>query len=106
MYSTSIKRQSQRFTARYSRRLRHTKLQRIKIGTALDAKLYNELKAHAAQEGRAVNDVIEDALERYFHTGSALRDMRVAAIERMCSHPYTLSRKEIDELLQEDYYDQ
>jgi metal-responsive CopG/Arc/MetJ family transcriptional regulator len=79
---------------------------RIKIGTALDKDLFRELKEHAAREGRAVNEIIEDALERYVHAGSLRRELQVAAAERYCSMSFGLSTKELKQLLDEDYYDQ
>ena len=77
-----------------------------KIGTILDKEVVKILREKAAQEGRAISDVIQEAVLRYNAAEADEIRMRVEAVKRFCSRPFNLTRKEIDEILEEDYYDQ
>lgn len=72
-----------------------------KIGTVIEEDVLIEAKQRAAQEGRALADVIQDSLTHYLHEDVERSDA-VRACEKFCSHGSALDRDEIDELLQED----
>ena len=72
-----------------------------KIGTVLEAAVLVEAKARAAREGRALADIIQDALINYLREEVARGDA-LRACDKFCSHGSALGRHEIDELLQED----
>jgi metal-responsive CopG/Arc/MetJ family transcriptional regulator len=78
----------------------------MKIGTALDEKLFRELKEFSARQGRPLNEIIEEALEKYLRAGSLTREMRIASANKFCSLGFHASVKEIQQLMEEDYYDQ
>lgn len=72
-----------------------------KIGTVLEEDVLIEAKQRAAQEGRAMADVIQDAITRYLHEDVEGSDA-VRACEKFCSHGSALERTDIDEILQAD----
>lgn len=77
-----------------------------KVGTILDKEVVQLLREKAAQEGRAISEIIQDAVLRYEGNDSSSSEMRLAAVGRFCSKPFNLTAKDIDEILKEDYYDQ
>ncbi|NLX24426.1 MAG: hypothetical protein GXY61_00480 [Lentisphaerae bacterium] len=72
-----------------------------KIGTVMEADVLVEAKERAAREGRALADIIQDALINYLHEEIARGDA-VRACDKFCSHGSALPLQEIDEILQED----
>lgn len=72
-----------------------------KVGTIMEADVLVEAKERAAREGRALADVIQDALINYLHEEIARGDA-LRACDKFCSHGSALGLQEIDEILQED----
>lgn len=72
-----------------------------KIGTVLEENLLVTAKHRAALEGRALSDLLQDALNNYLQQDPSRNDA-VRACEKFCSHGSSLKREEIDEILQED----
>jgi hypothetical protein len=72
-----------------------------KIGTLLEEEILKKAKARAHRDGRALADVIQDALARYLH-GSTSKEDAMRAAEQFCSHGASLRLDEIDEILSED----
>ena len=72
-----------------------------KIGTVMEVDVLIEAKERAAREGRALADLIQDAMTNYLHEDVARGDA-LRASDKFCSHGSALDRHEIDELLQED----
>jgi len=72
-----------------------------KIGTVIELALLTEAKQRAAQEDRALAEVIQDALGHYLHEVVGRGDA-VRACAKFCAHGSSLNRQEIDELLRED----
>ena len=79
---------------------------KTKVGTVLDKEVVQQLRERAAKEGRSMNEIIYDALTRYFQSSSQMSDERRAAVERLCSRPFQLSIQELNEIIEEDYFDQ
>ena len=77
-----------------------------KFGTALDKSVIKILKDRSYQEGRPIGDILHDAIVKYNETEVGSVEQRLAAVKRLCSKPFNLSRQEIDEILLEDYFDQ
>ncbi len=79
---------------------------KIKVGTVLDKEIVQRLKIHAAKEGRTMNEIIYDALTQYFRKQQHKKDSRRAAVDRLCSRPFNLNQQQVDEILEEDYFEQ
>ena len=79
---------------------------KIKVGTVLDKEILWQLKERAAKEGRSISDLINNALQKYFQNIKMHRDARRAAVEQLCSKPFHLSVRELNEILRENYFDQ
>lgn len=79
---------------------------KTKLGTVLEDDILRDLKAHAVKEGRAISDIIQDALLRYFHAAPKEASIRLAAVDKLCSRPFNLSPHELEEIIEEDYYEQ
>jgi hypothetical protein len=80
--------------------------QKEKIGTILDREVMKKLRNRSRREGRPISDIIQDAIVRYTEIESTNRDIRIQTAHRFCSRPYNITRRELDDLLGEDYYEQ
>jgi len=72
-----------------------------KIGTLLEEEILKKAKERAHRDGRALADVIQDALDHYLHGTSSQEDAMRAA-EKFCNHGASLQLDEIDEILRDD----
>jgi hypothetical protein len=72
---------------------------RRKIGTILDAALYEQAKVEARRRGTSTNAVIEEALKRYLPG----REGGVSVV-RETRGSYRVSRKGLAAALQDDLY--
>jgi hypothetical protein len=72
----------------------------------LEDEVFKELKTKADKEGRAISEIIQDALLRYFHASPKEASVRLSAVDKLCSRPFNLSPQELAEILEEDYYEQ
>jgi len=70
-----------------------------KIGTTIDATLYEQTKDVARRQGRSVNDVIQEALARYI-AGSGSRPSIVEQIRGS----FRVSEKMFRAIREEDLY--
>jgi hypothetical protein len=77
-----------------------------KIGTILDKDVAHYLREKSAKEGRAISDVIQEAVLHYNSAEADEIRAHEEAVNRLCSRPFNLTRQEIDEILEGDYYDQ
>jgi energy-converting hydrogenase A subunit M len=77
-----------------------------KIGTIIDEEIAKRLKEQSIKESRSMSDIIQDALVRYFQTDIKQSSFRRDAVERLCSRPFNISVEELNEIMEEDYYDQ
>ncbi|MBK6680469.1 MAG: hypothetical protein IPG53_10785 [Ignavibacteriales bacterium] len=64
------------------------------------------MKNKSIKEKRSISEIIEEALKRYVDDSNDDSRIRLEAFKRFTSSKKTLSREEIDELLNKDYYDQ
>lgn len=79
---------------------------KTKVGTVLDKEIVQRLREQSAIEGRSMNEIIYDALVHYFQSRLKQTDLRKAAVERLCSRPFQLTVEDLNEILEEDYFEQ
>ena len=79
---------------------------KTKVGTVLDKEIVQRLKIQAAEEERSMNEIIYDALVHYFQKQQLKKDLRREAVDRLCTRPFKLSLQEINEILEEDYFEE
>ena len=72
---------------------------KAKVGTALDRELLRRAKSIAAQEGKRLNQVIEEALADLLMRKSSAGASRVAARTAGC---LKLSKSKVDRMLREE----
>ena len=73
-----------------------------KVGTLIEADILRRAKRQAADEGRPLSDLIQEALERYLAAGMPPRDRREAAYHLFCELPMRVSPDQFREVLQAD----
>jgi hypothetical protein len=61
-----------------------------KIGTLIEEDIMRLAKRRAAQEGRPLSDLIQEALVRYLSTGAASAKERELAYNLFCERPFKL----------------
>jgi metal-responsive CopG/Arc/MetJ family transcriptional regulator len=79
---------------------------KTKIDIVLEEDVAQKLKERAAKEGKPINEIIEEVLSWYLTKGSNQQKLRESAVAHLCSRPFNLSTKEMQEILEEDYYEQ
>lgn len=70
-----------------------------KVGTTLDAALYQQAKEVARRRGRSINEVIEEALTRFFAIGTTR-----ASIVAQTKGSFKVSEKALRVVLEQDLY--
>ncbi len=77
-------------------------MSKIKIGTQIDAGLYQQLKMAAVREHRPVGEVIQDAVTGYLH-----RQPKAGLARLLAREPaFKLSDEQFREIMESDFYDQ
>lgn len=79
---------------------------KTKVGTVIEEEILRKLKEYSARENRSISDVIEVALSNYFRGELKPRELRLQAVDRLCTKPFNLTFDEMNELIEEDYYGQ
>ena len=79
---------------------------KLKVGTVLDEQIYQQLKERAVKEGRTISAVVSAALLAYYTTPVIDFKARREAVRRFCSTPFKLTREELEEIMELDFYDQ
>ncbi|GEM_PF-5455375 len=79
---------------------------KAKLDIVLSSGLIEKVKNKSIKEKRSISEIIEEALKRYVDDSNDDSRIRLEAFKRFTSSKKTLSREEIDELLNKDYYDQ
>ena len=77
-----------------------------KLDIVLSSGLIERVKNKSIKEKRSISEIIEEALKRYVDDSNDDSRIRLEAFKRFTSSKKTLSREEIDELLNEDFYEQ
>lgn len=73
-----------------------------KVGTVLEEDVLKRAKLRAAEQGRPLSDVIQDALERYLSEGVAEPARRDAAYQLFCERPMRLAPEQLKAVLEHD----
>ena len=76
-----------------------------KIGTLIDEKVMRLAKRRAAEEGRALSDLIQDALVQYLSPDAATAKEREIAFHIFCERPLRLTPEQFRQVLEEDAWD-
>jgi hypothetical protein len=76
-----------------------------KVGTLIDEEVIRHAKRRAAEEGRPLSDVIQDALVSYLSDKVSDPKKRDNAYQLFCGQPMRISRKQFKEILEEDVWD-
>ena len=76
-----------------------------KIGTMLEQDVLRRAKRRAADEGRPLSDVIQDALERYLSEDAPQPARQDAAYQLFCERPMRLAAEQLKTLLKHDSCD-
>jgi len=72
---------------------------RRKVGTTLDATLYQRAREAARGQGRSINDVIEEALARFLASGTSR-----TSVAAQTKGSFRVSARALRAALQEDLY--
>jgi hypothetical protein len=75
-----------------------------KLGTLLEEKVMRLAKRRAVEEGRPLNELIEDALVRYLRERASSPKEREMAYRVFCERPMKIPAKELRHLLAEDMW--
>lgn len=73
-----------------------------KVGTVLEEDILKRAKLRAAEQGRPLSDVIQDALERYLSEGVPEPARREAAYQLFCERPMRLAPEQLKAVLEHD----
>ncbi|MFQ5684468.1 MAG: DUF6364 family protein [Candidatus Binatia bacterium] len=76
-----------------------------KIGTLIEEDIIKHAKRRAAEEGRSMSDLIQDALLQYLHKNSAMPKERKVAYRFFCERPMKIPPEELGHVLEEDMWD-
>lgn len=73
-----------------------------KIGTLVEEEVIKLVKHRAADEGRPLSDVIQDALISYLSKSVPKPREREMAFQIFCEQPIRLSRQQLQQIMEED----
>lgn len=76
--------------------------QKAKIGTVLDKEIIRKLKERALKEGRPLNALIEEAIERYDQLDALDRTVRLKALDSFLSIRFNISKRDWKAITEED----
>ncbi len=76
-----------------------------KVGTLLEEDVLRRAKRYAADKGRSLSDVIQDALETYLSPQAVDPAKRDAAYQLFCDRPMKLTTAQFKTVLEEDAWD-
>lgn len=76
-----------------------------KIGTVLEDEVVRRAKRRAADEGRPLSDLIQDALESYLTAKALDPGKRESAFRLFCEQPLRLAPEQFRAVLEEDAWD-
>ena len=73
------------------------------VGTLLEADVLRRAKRRAADEGRPLSDLIQDAVEKYLTAGLPEPAHREAAFQLFCGRPIKLSPEQFRAVILSSY---
>jgi hypothetical protein len=74
---------------------------KVKVATQIEEEIMKLAKHKAAEEGRSISDLIQDALVQYLSSGAASRKSELE-YEAFCERPLKLKPKQLRQVLDED----
>ncbi|HZD41952.1 MAG TPA: hypothetical protein VE131_14610 [Terriglobales bacterium] len=75
-----------------------------KIGTLIEKDIMRLAKRRAAEEGRPLSDLIQDALVQYLTPDAASAREREMAYHVFCQRPFKLTPDQLRQILEEDIW--
>jgi hypothetical protein len=76
-----------------------------KIGTQIEEEIMRLAKRKAAEEGRSISDLIQDALVQYLRKDAAAPSERRMAYHLFCERPMKLPPEQLRHVLEEDMWE-
>ncbi|HWP60201.1 MAG TPA: hypothetical protein VNL14_20070 [Candidatus Acidoferrales bacterium] len=76
-----------------------------KIGTLIEQDIMRLAKRRAAEEGRPLSDLIQEALVQYLRKDAATPKERKMAYHLFCERPMKIPPKQLRHILEEDAWD-
>ena len=76
-----------------------------KIGTLIEEDIMRLAKRRAAEEGRPLSDLIQDALVQYLKKRAATPKERETAYRLFCEQPMKLTPEQLRYVLEEDMWE-
>ena len=76
-----------------------------KISTLIEEDIMRLAKRRAADEGRSISDLIQEALVHYLTAGSGNPKEREMAYHLFCARPFKLMAGQLKRVLKEDAWD-
>ncbi len=76
-----------------------------KISTLIEKDIMRLAKRRAADEGRSISDLIQEALVHYVTSGSGNPKEREMAYHLFCARPFKLMAGQLKRVLKEDAWD-
>ena len=76
-----------------------------KIGTLIEEEVIKLVKHRAADEGRPLSDLIQDALVSYLSKSVPKPKERDMAFQIFCERPLRLSKEQFQQIFEEDAWD-
>jgi hypothetical protein len=76
-----------------------------KVGTVIEEEIMRRAKRRAADEGRPLSDIIQDALAAYLSDRVVDPVLREAAYQLYCERPMKLTPSQFKLVLEEDAWD-
>ncbi|HSP06255.1 MAG TPA: hypothetical protein VLR94_03715 [Acidobacteriota bacterium] len=77
---------------------------KLKIGTLIEADVMKRAKRRAAEEGRSLSDLIQDALYQYLRNSPASGSERKAAYYLFCERPMKIPPAQLRLVLEENLW--
>lgn len=78
---------------------------KLKVGTQIEEEIMKLAKHKAAEEGRSISELIQDALVQYLGSGAASPKERKMAYEEFCERPLKLKPRQFRQVLEEDAWE-
>jgi hypothetical protein len=75
-----------------------------KIGTLIEEDIMRLAKRRAAEEGRSLSNLIQDAIVRYLHKEAATPKERKMAYHLFCERPMKIPPEQFRHVLDEDMW--
>ncbi len=76
-----------------------------KIGTQIEEEVMRLAKRKAAEQGRSISDLIQDALVQYLRKDAASPNERRMAYHLFCERPMKLTPEQLRHVLEEDMWE-